>query len=215
MSEMKMIMESWDKYLSEASIETNQTPAPQSEAQSFGQMAAAGIGQVSSVIATKFGEMDAYMQKNYCEKKFPLHLKGQGDIQTWGDLVALMRCGIEYSDRKKVLATVAGFIPKIGPALSYLAAAGTASQFIMQSYQVADDERPEGNLGKLDMDDHVAAIIDNKVEKEFLKFMVKELTDTKNLEKDIDPNWDVTTALQAFLKDKAEDRTITGFEQGE
>ena len=210
-----MIMESWDKYLSEASIETNQTPAPQSEAQSFGQMAAAGIGQVSSVIATKFGEMDAYMQKNYCEKKFPLHLKGQGDIQTWGDLVALMRCGIEYSDRKKVLATVAGFIPKIGPALSYLAAAGTASQFIMQSYQVADDERPEGNLGKLDMDDHVAAIIDNKVEKEFLKFMVKELTDTKNLEKDIDPNWDVTTALQAFLKDKAEDRTITGFEQGE
>jgi len=212
---MKMIMESWDKYLSEASIETNQTPAPQSEAQSFGQMAAAGIGQVSSVIATKFGEMDAYMQKNYCEKKFPLHLKGQGDIQTWGDLVALMRCGIEYSDRKKVLATVAGFIPKIGPALSYLAAAGTASQFIMQSYQVADDERPEGNLGKLDMDDHVAAIIDNKVEKEFLKFMVKELTDTKNLEKDIDPNWDVTTALQAFLKDKAEDRTITGFEQGE
>jgi len=214
-SEMKMIMESWDKYLSEASIETNQTPAPQSEAQSFGQMAAAGIGQVSSVIATKFGEMDAYMQKNYCEKKFPLHLKGQGDIQTWGDLVALMRCGIEYSDRKKVLATVAGFIPKIGPALSYLAAAGTASQFIMQSYQVADDERPEGNLGKLDMDDHVAAIIDNKVEKEFLKFMVKELTDTKNLEKDIDPNWDVTTALQAFLKDKAEDRTITGFEQGE
>lgn len=215
MSEMKMIMEGWDRYLSEASIEKKQTPAPQPEAQSFGQKASAALGQVSSAIATKFGEMDAYMQKDYCEKKFPLHLKGQGDIQTWGDLVALMRCGIEYSDRKKVLGAIAGWLPGIGTALTAIQNSSDMSQFIMQAYQVSDDERPEGNLGKLDMDDEVAAIIDNKVEKAFLKFLVKELTDTKNLEQDIDPSWDVTSALQAHLSTKYNDRTVTTPAQGE
>ena len=206
MSDMKVIMESWDKFV----VSEQEEPA-----QTAGQKASAAYGKVSSIIAKGFRKMDAHMQKDYCEKKFPLHLKGQGDIQTWGDLVALMKCGIEYSNRKKVLAAVAGYLPGIGPAIAAIQNSNDMSQFIMQAYQVSDDERPEGNLGKLDMDDEVAAIIDNKVEKAVLKFLVKELTDTKNLELDIDPNWDVTTALQAHLTTKYNDRTVTTPAQGE
>ena len=206
MSDMKEIMENWDKFVISEQEEQEKT---------IGQKAATGLGKVSSLIAKGLGKMDDYLQKDYCEKKFPLHLKGQGDIQTWGDLVALMRCGIEYSNRKEALKVLSSFVPGVAAGLDALQKSNDMSQFIMSMYQVDDGERPEGNLGKLDMDDEVAAIIDDKVEKEFLKFLVKELTDTKNLEHDIDPNWDVTTALQAHLTTKYNDRTVTRPGQGE
>lgn len=201
MSEMKMIMENWDKFI------INE------QEQTIGQKAASGLGKVSSAIATGFGKMDNYLQKDYCEKKFPLHLKGQGDIQTWGDLSALLKCGIEYKDKKKVLSTLASFIPGVSAAMEVIKQSSDISEFILDMYQIEDDERPEGNLGKLDMDDEVADIIDDRIEKVFLQFLVKDLTATKNLEQDIDPNWDITTALKAYLEKEKNSRTITGFEK--
>jgi hypothetical protein len=198
---MKMIMENWGKFI------INE------QEQTIGQKAVAGLSKVSSVIATGFGKMDNYLQKDYCEKKFPLHLKGQGDIQTWGDLSALLKCGIEYKDKKKVLSTLASFIPGVSAAMEVIQQSSDISQFILDMYQIEDDERPEGNLGKLDMDDDVADIIDDRIEKAFLQFLVKDLTATKNLEQDIDPNWDITTALKTHLEKEKNSRTITGFEK--
>ena len=202
MSEMKVIMENWERF-----VINEQEPT-------IGSKTAGALSKVSSWIAKGFEKMDDVAREDYCVKKFPLHLKGEGDIQTWGDMVALMKCGIEYSDRKKVLGRILAWVPGLGPALQMIQDSNDMSQFITRAYQVDDDAIPSGNLGKLDMDDEVAAIIDDKVEKEFLKFLIAELTATKNLEQDIDPNWDITTALQAHLATAKDSRTITGFEKG-
>ena len=88
------------------------------------------------------------------------------------------------------------------------------SDLIIGAYQMDDESRPEGAIGKLDMDDEVADIIDDKIEKAFIQFLIQEISDTKNLEQDIDANWNVTSALKAFLAREKNNRTITGFEKG-
>ena len=65
-----------------------------------------------------------------------------------------------------------------------------------------DEDRPQGAIGKLDMDDDVADIIDDKIEAAFIKFLIAEISDTKNLEQDIDANWDITKALKGFYQEK-------------
>jgi hypothetical protein len=88
------------------------------------------------------------------------------------------------------------------------------SDLIIGAYQMDDESRPEGAIGKLDMDDEVADIIDDKIEKAFIQFLIQEISDTKNLEQDIDANWNITNALKAFLAREKNNRTITGFEKG-
>jgi len=204
-NEMKVIMENWDRFvLNEQEVD---------EQQNFLTKAAGGV---SSVIAKGFEKLDNFAQKDYCEKKFPLHLKNQDGIQTWGDLIALLKCGIEYTDKVKVLGILASFLPGARTALEAIKASQDVSSAILRMYQIEDDKRPQGNLGKLDMDDSVARIIDDKVERAFLKFLIDEITKNKNLAKDIDPNWNITIALQNFLKDQKsgfEGRTVTGFEE--
>ena len=91
---------------------------------------------------------------------------------------------------------------------------GEISDLIIGAYQMDDEDRPQGAIGKLDMDDDVADIIDDKIEAAFIKFLIAEISDTKNLEQDIDANWDITKALKGFLSREKNSRTITGFEQG-
>tara|TARA_R110002020_G_scaffold191758_3_gene391703 strand:- start:7 stop:630 length:624 start_codon:yes stop_codon:yes gene_type:complete len=205
MSEMKLIMENWRQALSE-----QDPPSPQT----VGQKAAGGLKKVSALIAKGFGKMDDYMQQDYCEKKFPLHLKGQGDIDTWGDLLALLKCGIEYKDKTKFLKTVASFVPGISAGLTALEQSNNISQFVLAMYQMDDDQRPQGNLGKLDMDDDVSDIIDNKVERAYIEFLIKKIDSGQlgGLEEPINPQWDITTDLQQFLHSEKNNRTITGFE---
>ena len=206
MSEMKTIMERWDRFLIKEQEEESQT---------LGQKTATGLSKVSSMIAKGFNKMDDYVRQDYCEKKFPLHLKGQGgDIQTWGDLQALLKCGSEYQNKKQVLATLASFVPGVAAAMSVIQKSSEISDLIIGAYQTPDGERPEGALGKLDIDDEVSDIIDDEIEKAFIEFLIQEISDTKNLEQDIDADWDITTALKSFLAKEKNNRTITGFEKG-
>jgi hypothetical protein len=206
MSEMKLIIERWDRFLIKEQEEESQT---------LGQKAAAGLGKISSIIAKGFNKMDDYVRQDYCEKKFPLHLKGQGgDIQTWGDLQALLKCGSEYQNKKQVLNTLASFVPGVSAAMGVIQKSSEISDLIIGAYQMDDESRPEGAIGKLDMDDEVADIIDDKIEKAFIQFLIQEISDTKNLEQDIDANWNITNALKAFLAREKNNRTITGFEKG-
>lgn len=204
-NEMKVIMERWDSFV------LNEQEGDQRQG-----FLAKVAGGVSSVIAKGFEQLDDFAQKDYCEKKFPLQLKNQDGIQTWGDLNALLKCGIEYRDRANVLGILVSFLPGARSALEAIKVSQDVSSAILRMYQVEDDKRPEGNLGKLDMDDSVARIIDDKVERAFLKFLIDEISKNKNLAKDIDPNWNITVALQNFLKDEKngfKGRTVTGFQE--
>ena len=202
---MKLIMENWRTFLKE-----EETPP---EPTGLGQKVATGIKNIGSFISRKWQSMDDAVQDDYCTKKFPELLSGQGDIETFGDLVALLKCTVEYSGRKKVLSIIANFVPGVASAREAFEASQNVAGFILKMYQVDDNERPAGNLGKLDMDDDVATILDNKVENLFVKDLIKVIQDGNSLDSPIPDNWDVTDALKAYLAREYEQRTITGYEQ--
>ena len=87
MSEMKLIMEGWRTFVQE-----QDTPEPP---QSIGQKATSMLGGIRDKLAKGFNKIDATLQQDYCEKKFPELLSAQGDLETWGDLLATLNCGIQ------------------------------------------------------------------------------------------------------------------------
>ena len=225
-------MENWRDYLNEQSLLSERNwekeaaklsgeagAGDEKEGRYFSSVAAKkqALGKVGEFVATQFGKMDAKAKDLYCTKKFPEELAGQKDIKTYGDLVALLRCTIEYEKGKKVLNYLIGFIPEIGLAQKIFNQSKSVNDFLLKMYQLPDEERPAGNLGKLDMDDKVAAIIDNEIEKLFLKNLIQMLQQADNLDDDIPEDWQITHALKKFLEDRegGGGRTITGFEKEE
>ena len=215
-------MENWRDYLNEQSLlsevnwekEASKLSGEQGEAGEGALGRAKQVsGKVGEFVAKQFGKMDDKAKDLYCTKRFPESLAGQKDIKTYGDLVALLKCTIEYEKGKKVLNYLAGFIPSIGLAQKIFNQSKSVNDFLLKMYQLPDEERPEGNLGKLDMDDKVAAIIDNEIENLFLKDLIQMIQQDVNLDDDIPEDWQITHALKKFLEDKYAGRAVTGFEK--
>jgi len=199
MSEMKLIMEGWREFMLE-----QDPPAPP---QSMRQRATGMLGGIRDKLAKGFDKIDATLQQDYCEKKFPELLSAQGDLETWGDLLATLNCGIQYKNRKAFFMALTDQIPGLSIAKSVFAKASSSADFILKMYQVDDDNRPEGNLSKLDMDDHVAKMLDEDVEKEFIKFLITSIGKKAPGER-IDPDWDITAEIEDYLRDNNSGRTI-------
>jgi len=200
MSEMKLIMESWRAFLSE-----QEDPPP--EPQSIRQRAASGLKSIRDKLAKGFDKLDGALQQDYCEKKFPQLLSAQGDIKTWGDLLATLNCGIQYKNRKAFFDILTNQIPGINAAKEVFSQASDSADFILKMYQVDDDDRPEGNLSKLDMDDYVTKMLDAKVETEFIKSLIVSIGQ-KNPDDEIDPDWDITQEIEKHLRDSNSGRTV-------
>jgi hypothetical protein len=195
-------MEGWRKFLHE-----QDPPAPPDPPQSMGQKALGMLGSVRDKLAKGFDKMDAALQQDYCEKKFPELLAAQGDLETWGDLLATLNCGIQYKNRKAFFDVLTNQIPGLSAAKTMFAKASDSADFILKMYQVDDDARPEGNLSKLDMDDHVSKMLDAKIEKEFIKFLITSIGQ-KNPDDRIGDDWDVTAELEEYLRDNNAGRTV-------
>jgi len=202
MSEMKLIMEGWREFLQEQN-----PPDPPAPPQSMGQKAVGMLGRIRDKLAKGFDKIDATLQQDYCEKKFPELLSAQGDLETWGDLLATLNCGIQYKDRKAFFDILTNQIPGLNAAKSVFAKANDSADFILKMYQVDDDSRPEGNLSKLDMDDYVSKMLDKNVEREFIKFLITAIGQKAPGER-IDPNWDITAELEVYLRDHNAGRTV-------
>jgi hypothetical protein len=200
-------MENWRAYVNEQEGEV-EAPAEGG----LGRKVATGIKKVGSFISKKWQSMDDDLKNDYCTKKFPEFLTGQGDIETFGDLVALLKCTVEYTNKKKALSILANLIPAVASAREVFEQSQGVAGFILKMYQVEDDQRPQGNLGKLDMDDEIATILDDKVENMFVKDLINVIQQTENLDAPIADNWSVTDALKKYLEDEYEKRTITGYD---
>ena len=200
MSEMKLIMEGWRGFLQEQ----GEPPDPP---QSIGQKAIGALGNIRNKLAKGFDKLDGALQQDYCEKKFPELVSAQGDIKTWGDLLATLNCGIQYKNRKAFFDVLTNEIPGLSAAKTVFAKASDSADFILKMYQVDDDARPDGNLSKLDMDDHVAKMLDEDVEKEFIKFLITSIGKKAPGER-IDPDWDITSEIQDYLWNNNSGRTI-------
>ena len=197
-------MENWRAYVNEQEEEIGAAP----------QEPKKGVfKKLGMYIAQKFGTLDDKAKETYCSKRFPEQLKNQGDIKTYGDLVALLKCTLEYERGKEVINYIAQFIPGVAAAKEAFEQSKEVAGFVLAMYQTPDDQKVPGNLGKLDMDDHVADIIEDRVENAFVKDLIQVIQQKENLDDDIPPNWEVTDALKDFLQRKYDKRTITGFEK--
>ena len=200
MSEMKLIMESWRGFLQEQD-------GPPDPPQSIGQKAIGALGNIRNKLAKGFDKLDGALQQDYCEKKFPELVSAQGDIKTWGDLLATLNCGIQYKNRKAFFDVLTNEIPGLSAAKTVFAKASDSADFILKMYQVDDDARPAGNLSKLDMDDHISKMLDAKIEKEFIKFLIGAIGQ-KNPDDVIEADWDITKEIENYLRDHNDGRTV-------
>lgn len=207
MKDMELIMENWRKYLQEQPIPPEPEPAPEPEPTTTRQKAAGLLKRVRNTLAKGFDKIDATLQDDYCTKKFPELLSAQGDIQTWGDLLATLKCGIEYKDRKKFLNILTNQIPGLNAAKEVFASANSSADFILKMYQVDDEGRPAGNMSKLDMDDHVAKMLDKDVEKEFIKHLII-IIGARNVDDNIPAEWDITKEIEEYLRKYNFGRTV-------
>ena len=197
---MKLIMESWRTFLRE-----QEDPPP--EPQSIRQRAIGGLKSIRDKLAKGFDKIDGHLQQDYCEKKFPQLLSAQGDIETWGDLLATLNCGIQYKNRKAFFDVLTNQIPGINAAKEVFSQASDSADFILKMYQVDDDDRPDGNLSKLDMDDYVTKMLDAKVETAFIKSLIVSIGQKKPDDR-IDPDWDITQEVEKYLRDNNSGRTV-------
>ena len=140
-------------------------------------------------------------------------MKKGGDIKTFGHLQAVMKCSTQYKNAKGFINAVTNFIPYASNVKDVLGKSNDIKGFVLGMYQLPDDQRPpKGNLSKLDIDDPVAEIIDNKLEEEFLKYYIKKIQDDNMADKLIPEDWNITKEMTAWLQKAKQGRTITGFE---
>ena len=198
---MKTILENWNKFLAE---EDEQQKPEDQEQSGF-------LNSIGASIAKAWRQADDAMKQDYCMKKIPGYLKSAEDLKTWGDLQALLRCTTEYRDKKQVLSKLIAWVPWVGQAQEAFTQASDTGGFITAAYQTDDSNRPGGALGKLDMDDDVSSIIDDKIENAFIKFLINRISSPDVAEQPIPSDWNVTKELQDWLAKHKNSRTVTGF----
>ena len=208
-------MENWRSYLENDTIK--EAPDRRTRlaraAQVAKQKTAQGVSGLRSLFGQAFDKADDKLKDDYCTKTVPATFQAQGgDIKTFGELHALLNCTLKYKNRKKVLGMLTDLIPGVSAAKGIFDKSDEVSEFVLAMYQVPDGQRPQGNLGKLDMDDPISNIISDKVETAFVRWLIQTLQDEGNLDKDIPDDWDVTDQLRDYLKKEKEGRTITGYE---
>jgi hypothetical protein len=180
MSDMKLIMERWNKFKLH-------------EVQYGDQAGAAGIEQDVKQAA---GQAAA--------------AKAQGkaiELQTVGDLKKLVAQAVHAkkkgNTKDAALAVVAGIITApLGPGKDLIDLARAA-------YSLPDEKKLQPGLAQLNVDDEVSAIVDDKLENAFLKTLSKELSsggipDDTPLQK-----LDMTKMLSNFIAKRHDKRTIT------
>jgi|13_taG_2_1085334.scaffolds.fasta_scaffold00279_4 hypothetical protein len=100
---------------------------------------------------------------------------------------------------KKTIKLALDFVPFAG-------AVSSSIELLGSLMTVKDEDRPKGFLGNFDLDDYTSKIIDNKIEGEFLKHILKVIED-KN-ENDLVKDFDMTTEFNKFLLDKYERKVV-------
>jgi hypothetical protein len=201
--QMKILMENWRSYLEADKL----AEAPSRTARALDK-----VKNLRDLFGKGWDKADDKLKDDYCTKTVPSTLQSSGDVKTFGELHALLKCTLEYKNRKKVLGILTNFVPGVAAAKEIFSNSDEVSEFVLGMYQVPDGQRPQGNLGKLDMDDSVSEIISDKIEKAFVRWLVSTMQDEGNFERDIPDDWDVTDQLRDFLKNQNDGRTVTGYE---
>lgn len=91
------------------------------------------------------------------------------------------------------------FVLVVGPVVN-------AGEILYKLIRQPDNSRPEGFLGNFDLDDYTSKIVDNKIESEFLKYLVEKI---KTMPDDMSiKDFDMTVELNNYLKQNFGGRSV-------
>jgi hypothetical protein len=131
------------------------------------------------------------------------------ELKTYGDLKKVIKAISLKQKGEKIgniaLDTISNFIP--GADL----AKNTVS-FLKAAIGKPDTQKTKTWLDKLDIDDDMKAIIDDTVENGFLQKISKEVENTDN-NKVLEPDFNMNQKMVDYLRDKYNQRTVTGIKE--
>lgn len=145
--------------------------------------------------------MNNLLLKKYIRESFFLIKEENQDI-TWGELKKTLERFTKIKKGEKITKGLVGFIPYVGNARD-------AFEVIKGLMNIPDSKRSSHFLSSFDIDDEIQKIVDNKLENEFIKEIIKEIENKNDDEKIIDFN--MTDMLNKFLKEHFNNRGITGY----
>ena len=122
---------------------------------------------------------------------------------TWRQLKKMLNYFIGIKKGKKVIKGVAGFIPFIGGARDL-------TEVLKGLMDIPDSKRSSHFLYKFDLDDYISKIVDNNIEEDFIKYLVKQINEKEDLDIEV-KNFNMNDLLKDYLNKKYNGRTITGF----
>lgn len=127
-------------------------------------------------------------------------------METYGDLKNLINLIQTKKKNSKIkgvaIDTIVGNIPGIGYIKS-------AFDFYKAAIKTPDSKRPNSWLKRLDVDDEMSAIVDDKVENGFLQSATKTFEKQPD-DKKLNPDFDMNQEMIKYLDSKYSGRTLTG-----
>ena len=127
-------------------------------------------------------------------------------METYGDLKRTIKAISRKQKGEKIgkviITNVISSVPGLG-------AAKTVYDLVKASFKKPDTVKTDSWLDKLDVDDHMSAIVDDTVENDFLKFISKEIEGESDDTK-LDPNFNMSKKMQAHLKKQHSGRSVDG-----
>lgn len=154
--------------------------------------------------------LEQYIKENIFllkEASLKKRIEGLNQESTFGELKDILNSIIKSSKTKKGLEVgkaALGFVPVVGDISG-------AAEFLLTLKNVADKDRPNNFLARFDLDDEVAKIVDNTLENDFIKELVKKIENVPNSEKLGD--FSMTDQLRGYLAKNFNNRTVTGFSE--
>ena len=159
--------------------------------------------------------MNKFLLKQYIKENIFLlkevslkkRIESLNQDSTFGELKSILNAIIKSAKTKKGLEVgkaALGFVPVVGDISG-------AAEFLLTLKNVADKDRPNNFLAKFDLDDEVAKIVDNTLEDDFIRELVKKIeniSDSKKL-----GDFSMTEQLKGYLAKNFNSRTITGFSE--
>jgi hypothetical protein len=130
-------------------------------------------------------------------------------LNTYGDLKKLLQLIFRKQKGAAILSKgkeVA--IDAIFSALPGLSAAKTAYDFFKAASQKPDTKKTNTWIDNLDIDDDVAAIVDDTVEDGFMQALAAAI-DKEPDDKELEADFNINVKLQDYLKSEYNDHTVT------
>ena len=131
-------------------------------------------------------------------------IKSLNKDSTYGELKSSLNTILVFSKTKKgidVFKAALGFTPA-GGAIDFF-------DLVKSLYNIKDKDRPDNFLANFDIDDEISQIVDNDLEEDFIKNIVKKINnipDTKKI-----GNFNMTAHLRKYLSNRFNNRTVAGF----